>query len=191
MTNPEAGILRTVLLALGLLFAAAASGAEPDLTECLNERNDAARLACFDRVAEGAAESGQPVPAATKTQEPPAAAAAAESSQPLPPAADPGASPDEKAEAIDNFGMNRNVAEANDAAPPELDQIHVSIVEIETLRSGKRVFTLDNGQVWMEQSVSKSLRLEPGDEVRIKAGVLGSFKLLDANRRSTRVERIR
>jgi hypothetical protein len=189
MTNPEADIMRVVLLALGLLFAAAAGGAEPDLTECLKERSDAARLACFDRVAAGAAESGQPVPAATKAQEPPAAAA--ESSPPPPPVADSGASPDEKAEAIDNFGMNRNVAEANDTAPPELDQIHVSIVEIETLRSGKRLFTLDNGQVWMEQSVAKSLRLKPGDEVRIKAGMLGSFKLLDANRRSTRVERIR
>lgn len=189
MGKPEAGVLRVILPVLAWFFMAPAVGAEPDLSECVKEQSDAARLACFDRVAQGAAESDQPAPAATKTQEPPAAAA--ESSQPAPPATEPGASPEGEAEAIDNFGMNRNVAEANDTAPPELDEIQVAIVDIETLRSGKRVFTLDNGQVWMEQSVAKSLRLKPGDEVRIKAGVLGSFKLLDANRRSTRVERIR
>jgi len=185
MKRLETQAMRGALSLLALLFTAAAASAEPDLTECANEQSDAARLACYDRMARGAADDDRQASEAKSEAEPQAADPAVAG------ATEPGAATDETAAAIDNFGMNRNVAAANDQAPPELDQIYATIVEIETRRYGKRVFTLDNGQVWVEQSTAKSVRLEPGDEVRIKAGVLGSFKLFDSNRRSTRVERIR
>ena len=189
MTNPEARIIRIVLPALGLFFTLAASGAEPDLSECMKEQSDADRLACYDRMAEGTSDIEQSVPDATAAAEQQAADAEATASSPS--GATAGIAADEAAEEIENFGMNRNVAEANDEIEPQLDQIYATIVDIETKRYGERVITLDNGQVWVEESATKAVRLEPGDEVRIKAGVLGSFRLFSASRRSTRVERIR
>lgn len=185
MKKPETQVIRSALPLSALLFMAAAVSAEPDLSECAEEQSDAARLACYDRVARGATDDDNQPSEAKAAAEPHAMDAA------VPNAAEPDATTDETAAAVDNFGMNRNVAAANEKTPPALDEIYATIVEIETKRYGKRVFTLDNGQVWVEQSTAKSVRVEPGDEVRIKAGVLGSFKLIDSNRRSTRVERIR
>lgn len=188
MKKPETQMIRSALSLSVLFFMVAAVWAEPDLTECAREKSDAARLACYDRMAEDAIESDQQaydlkVPADQHTED-----AEAVVSDAAAPESDIAA--DETAGAIDNFGMNRNVAEANEKTQPKLDQIYASIVDIETRSYGKRVITLDNGQVWVEESPSKSVRLEPGDKVRIKAGVLGSFRLFGANRRSTRVERI-
>jgi hypothetical protein len=50
---------------------------------------------------------------------------------------------------------------------------------------------LDNDQVWQETEHLADLELAPGQPVRIKAGVLGSFYLVAESGRSTRVRRSR
>lgn len=168
-----------ILMSGGWLMAQAQGG---DLAECQDERSDAARLACYDRkMAESKSESD----AAERSRE--------ETENSAPPAATTptSAEPASNAAQVDEFGMSARVRQEDESEDAELDEIRATIVDIDTRRYGQRVITLDNGQVWVEESARKSVRLEPGDEVRIKAGPLGSFKLFGVNRRSTRVDRIR
>ena len=53
------------------------------------------------------------------------------------------------------------------------------------------MITLDNEQVWAEIAPGSTIRLKPGDPVRIQAGTLGSFLLIAPNGRSSKVSRIR
>src|SRR3569833_2678412 len=71
--------------------------------------------------------------------------------------------------------------EAPPDAPPE-PQIKDFIATIRNVSGGgRRVFELDNGQVW-RQSESKSFDVHAGDAVRISKGALGSFFMdLQAN----------
>jgi len=182
-------MIRTILSVSAMFFAIAAVGAEPDLSECSDEKDDAARLACYDRAAEGGAERDTDVPRAPAAPEQPAAdskaAVSGSSGQ------EPVAAANEVAEEVDNFGMHPGIAGENKDAPQKLDQIYATVVDIKTRHYGERIITLDNGQVWEEDEPSSSVRLEVGDSVRIKAGSLGSFKLFGSSKRSTKVQRVR
>jgi hypothetical protein len=52
------------------------------------------------------------------------------------------------------------------------------------------VFTLDNGQVWVEKRRESYLPVEVGETVTIVAGALGAFRLRQASGRSTQVQRV-
>lgn len=73
----------------------------------------------------------------------------------------------------------------------ELDEIRATITEIVVRANQTRIFTLSNGQVWVEDSPKPSLRLDVGDEVRISAGLFGSHTLHGPRNRSTAVDRVR
>jgi hypothetical protein len=189
----------TVLLVAGQL-ACSASRADSDLDDCAGLLDDAQRLACYDRVA---GQSGSGTDAAIDTlpvaaPAPPAEASptavrallgATEESE-IEAAAGQAAGGSEGAQrAEDDFGAGPRMRR-NENAETELREIHASVVSIDQTASGKRVFYLDNGHVWREQSKSRSLRLSPGESVRIKAGSLGSYKLFGNGKVSTKVDRM-
>lgn len=144
---------------------------------CAQQRDDAARLRCFDREAttlraERAPANAAAAPATTNgtAERPPANAVAdrktAEPSRP-----------------------SRTVA-ARDT--PVVDQpVTARIVSISKTPGLERRIELDNGQVWQENEHDKALMLAEGDNVQIKPGALRSFVMRVPSGARTHVRRVR
>lgn len=142
---------RSVVLAtLWLASTAAWNVAHADplrdrIQACAANRDDAARLRCFDELA-----------AAMPPEKPAEPAPSARASRP---------------------------------PPPETQTARIASVSQPDGRKYRIV--LDNDEVWQETEHVRDMELEPGQTVRIKPGVLGSFFLIVESGRSTRVRRIR
>jgi len=167
-------------LAAALLLSATqpSIAAELDLAErvaaCARERDDAQRLQCFDSAAAQSAEAhaaasldASPVTRDTR----PAAAASSE-----------------------DFGVRGSeLARKRDAAVPEQERapqrIDARVTGISKRPRGELVFTLDNGQLWVQKAAGAHFPIKVGDPVTILAGTLGSFRLVVGNR-STQVTRV-
>ncbi|UAB79104.1 hypothetical protein INR77_05285 [Erythrobacter sp. SCSIO 43205] len=91
-------------------------------------------------------------------------------------------------ESVENFGLSdfqireREEAERGPDAVTELDeegQIAATVVGVfANDRSGKRIFTLDNGQIWAEAQVSRMKRNpREGQSVTISKASLGRYQL--------------
>ena len=52
------------------------------------------------------------------------------------------------------------------------------------------VFTLDNGQVWIEITPDGDLMSNPGDTVKLSRGLLNSYWLQNRNGRGAKVHRV-
>jgi hypothetical protein len=139
------------------------------LAECVRERDDAQRLACFDRATAqlGASSSND-------------ASVAAEGGAPS--ASDFGVSGSEVA-------RKRGAAEEENA-PPEVKRLDATVAAIARQPRGELILTLDNGQVWMQKTATSWFPVAPGDQVMIAAGALGSYRLTTSGR-STPVTRIK
>lgn len=184
-------IVQLVAFTLGTAFVAVQplAGEFPEsLQRCAQVDDDAQRLACYDReaarsrAAEPAVEG--PPPATQKVPERPANAAPESAAAPAPePAAEPGG---DTADAVASFGLPER-----DEDKDEPDEISAKVAKIDVRANGERIFTLDNGQVWVEKSPARSPRLKEGDPVRIKAGLFGSYRLFGSGNRSTGVDRVR
>lgn len=174
----------SLLAIAGCLAMVAATADEiPERTQrCADIDEDALRLECFDQLArdygdERASERG--VQGASSRPAEPAA------SIPEEPAAPP---PAELPDPEDRFGLTATERDSDEEAP---DQVSAHISEIELRRDGHRIFTLDNGQVWIEESARQGLRLTVGDAVTIKSGLFGSYRLFASGNKSTKVDRVR
>lgn len=138
------------------------------LRRCAELGDDAQRLACYDRYVSRGAIDASVVEAA-------------------PQAAPPARKPDPSAHA--NPEARFGLPETDD--DEDLDEISARIVEIVVRASRERIFTLDNGQVWVEDEPRPSLRLKVGDTVTIRSGIFGSYRLVGQGNRSTAVDRAR
>jgi hypothetical protein len=155
-------------------LSSARADAVPDaLRACTAELDDARRLACFDRAMAQLGETKNVV-------QPPAVAAA-----PAQPAVS----------AEDRFGragimvqeeLDRKLAEST-----ELKKLEATVTKITTRALGELVITLDNGQVWLQQTADPHFDVDVQDKITIKPGALGSYLLVAPSRRSTRVTRLR
>jgi hypothetical protein len=95
----------------------------------------------------------------------------------------------------DQFGMTAVVAERKDpsAAKAPLVDPEVLDAKIAGLRQGSHgeyTFTLDNGQVWVEQEFRPGEHFSVGEAVQIRHGTMSSLWLSASNHRMTRVKRI-
>ena len=151
------------LLALLALLPLAAAAVEPGspLQACRAEPDDAKRLACYDREVDRMGNA------------PPAAPA-----------------PDLSAE--ERFGRRGKLD--REAIDRERDQsrqgeVVAAVTEIWTRSDGLMVMTLDNGQVWSQNSPDPFFRLKTGDKVKIQPASMGSYLLSGPSKRSTRVTR--
>lgn len=89
-------------------------------------------------------------------------------------------------QAQQNFGIEQQLI-----AQQSIDKIYATVVKVTKDGRKKRVFTMDNGQVW-RQTQSDSLKIKQGDVIYIDRGILGSFYMSkdDVNRKF-KVKRIK
>jgi hypothetical protein len=95
----------------------------------------------------------------------------------------------------DEFGMTPAIAERKDPSAPKAPLIDPEVLDakIAGLRQGSHgeyVFTLDNGQVWVEAESRPGQRFSVGEAVQIKHGMFSALWLSASERRMTRVKRI-
>jgi hypothetical protein len=152
----------------GELAYAAAPDMPASLQACTQEREDSRRLACYDR------EMGRPG----------AAPAAAAASTPAPPA-----SPDK------SFGLSpeqlRKLESSESGHKAKPETLSAILTTVSLRGDGRMVFTLTNGQVWVQGEAYETFRVNVGDAVTIKPGTLGSFHLYASDGVATRVTRAR
>jgi hypothetical protein len=129
----------------------------------------------------------------TQSEATPAPAVA---SAPAPKAA-PAAPPAPAAPALSDeqkFGYRGSLAreevDRRKAQEEKLDQVTAKIVEVNVLPHGQFIAKLDNGQVWQQKNAERSVRLKVGEEVTVRRASLGSFMLVTASGKSTRVARV-
>ena len=153
-----------------------------ELVLCMQHEEDAARLACFDRLARratAALEAGTSLGA-----RPGAAAPSVAAQRATPPAgtAPPAATPETE------FGLEK--ARAREAER-QVDSIRSRIPGLFLGWAGDTVFRLENGQVWKQvESGDFGVRLQD-PEVEISRGWLGGYFLrVEGLNRRVRVERI-
>lgn len=173
--------IRLLLLA-GILSAAIPLASAQDLSaalaSCRAEKDDALRLACYDREV---AKLGQP---ASVTAAPAAAAPAAAAPQAAAPK-----SPEEQ------FGYRGAIArEERDRDVQEtraLSELVATVTGISTRGDGTLVMTLDNGQVWAQNRPDAFFRIKVGEQVKIEPATLGSYLLISPAKRTARVTRLK
>jgi hypothetical protein len=154
------------LAGAGLFWLATSGAADSPLQACRSIAPDAARLACYDNLAD------RPAPSTGA----PATEAA------------PSPSPEELfgRDAVQSEDMVRRAAGIG-----RLEEITALVVGIEHDPFGKLILTLDNGQVW-SQLDSPTPRIRAGDEVRIRRAALNSYLLtLAEGGHASRVRRSR
>jgi hypothetical protein len=165
--NELHSILATVLLAL--VWTQPALAADDDLAkriaECTHERDDARRLACFDRAAVPKAHEEK----TTTTEQ-------VDATQTF------GLYGSELARNRDDD------VSAQESASPK--RISAKVAGIDKRPRGELVVTLDNGQVWAQKEAGAYFPIKVGEPVTILAGTLGSFRLV-AGSRATAVARVR
>jgi len=172
---------------LALSAAASAATAAEDVAAavraCRGESDAAARLACYDRAVDRAQQPAAKAAPAPKAEAPAAAAAAAA------PAAAAAAATTE-----DNFGRERQIQaqeqKRQQAEARALGELEATVTHIETRMDGLMTITLDNGQVWRQNTPDAKFRLKEGDHVRIQPGSMNSFILSGPTKKSTRVSRV-
>ena len=170
----RAGLCLAALL-LPAVAPAQEAGEARDATrgfmECLELRDPAERLACYDRMALAVIEFGLALPEVAGEQGAPAAAAAA-------PAAE-APTPEEE------FGLEQ-------ARAAETESITAAVVGGFQGWTGDTIFELDNGQVWQQTGTGRYEYSGQDRAVIITRGFLGSFSLQpEGLNRTVRVQRIK
>jgi len=197
-------------ISLAVSGAAAAQGADGALLQalggCAGLSDNAARLACYDRLAPQV-KAALAVPAATAVAPPSAPAAPAVASAQKPAAKDQsswfgfgmgdifGSSPEQQT-APAQFGSDQLSSAHQQAQAHEIDSISARVNEYAMNPFGAFIVFLDNGQVWRElpsESARVIFRHGAKDNiVTIERGMLGSYILhLNGDLRGYKVERIK
>lgn len=190
------------LPAWGLVTALAALGATPlaaenptrEFVRCIEEQDDTARLACYDRLANQVVELGLPgtwretanaaTPGGTGAASASAAANAGSAGTAAPTTSSAARTPAPTA-AEDQFGKPQ-------ATPDdEIEAISARVIGGFVGWTGNTVFELDNGQVW-EQAGSGRFNYSGHDRrVEIRRALFNTFTLsAEGLNRSVRVRRI-
>lgn len=92
----------------------------------------------------------------------------------------------------DHFGMTADIARKRDpaaASNADDEKLSGSITALRESR-GQLIFTLDNGQVWIQAEPQANLRFTVGEAVNIEHGTMSSLWLTASHHRKTRVKRV-
>jgi hypothetical protein len=87
--------------------------------------------------------------------------------------------------------LKRKQAARDPTMPREPDRITTKVARVTEGRPGDIQFELENGQVWQQTERRLESIAEPGDEITINRGALGSYFLVGKSKLSTRVKRVR
>jgi hypothetical protein len=168
MTSIYSTWVVSVFVTVAALSDARAQEIPAALRACAGEKDDGARLACYDHEM---ARSLAAAPAETATK--PVVATL---------------SPEER------FGFRgelaREVEERAKVGSPDLERLVAKVTALSRRPTGELVMTLENGQVWIERAGS-SASVKVGDTVSIRPASLGSFLITGPSGRAARVSRIR
>lgn len=85
------------------------------------------------------------------------------------------------------FGMTTPKKESKD----EPVKVDATITAVNMQRDGKRLITLDNGQVWKESEENPMVIIDKGMQVVVRDAAMGTFKLVIAGRVALRVRRVK
>ena len=172
-----------------------ASRADASLTPCVEIADDAARLACYDRVAgraTAAPVTSAPAAAASATAAPTAAASATAAPATAAPATTvvPPATAASGNDPVAEFGLSQQAIKQRD---PEgwVDSISGTVRGVTQNASGRYVVELDNGQVWAQAETDAYPVLKAGDAISIRRAAVGSFVLTGPRSVAWRVRRLR
>ena len=95
---------------------------------------------------------------------------------------------------VDQFGMTAAIAEQRDPGVTQRakeETISAKIVALQQNAEEHWIFTLDNGQVWIQSEVRPGVRFEVGDAVHLQHGAMSSLWLAADHGRMTKVKRVR
>jgi hypothetical protein len=193
MSSTSLSNSRLHALWVAMTFAVSAQAAEPQ--RCATIADDSARLACYDAVfgappRPAAAPTSQAVPAGTAATSPAAAPIAAASAAAAGAAAATAAA--NPATLEDQFGLapaqvqKKAEPPAEPVAPESIESV---LTELTKRRTGEFIYTLENGQRWIQAEADTEGKLAPGAVVTIRKAAMGSYKLVSGSV-ATRVRRI-
>jgi hypothetical protein len=189
MSSPVLHLTRIYLPWVAMMFAMPVQAAEPQ--RCATIVDDDARLACYDAV------YGAPARPAAATPGPVAPVSAAASSPATAPAvagvavgtaatAAAAASPEAKFGLAPAQVKKKPEPLPEPAAPESIESV---LKELTKRRTGELIYTLENGQRWIQVEADTAGKLEPGAIVTIRKASMGSFKLVSGDV-ATKVRRI-
>jgi hypothetical protein len=190
--------MRSLLAVLGCGVVAAAhlpAAEAQDLKSCSTIDDDAARLACYDRLAgrsnEAATAGSTPVAASApeRAVAPSAPAAATAAAAPVTAAAAAAA-----ATAEQDFGLTpaaKKAREPEAAEPARPESIERTIAAVARDGQDRFVVTLDDGQVWAQNEPKAGVHPRKGESVTISRAALGSYVLRSQRFGSIRVRRLK
>ena len=168
-------LTRTLCTSLLIVLLPQAAQSAANWRACMQLTDDQARLACYDDYAQRLSSSEDPVKSAAQQE------------------ADFGKRPGVAGvEAVKSAAQQEaGFGKPPEVAAQELDHIQASISKVQIKRHGKRLLTLDNGQVWVQLDSRTTPRFREGDSIIIKRAAFGSFLLkpVDSNR-TIRVKRL-
>jgi hypothetical protein len=182
-------LTRKTVSAIGLLSlassAAFAQDLPPAVIACAIEKQDGARLACFDREVARVIQRAAGVAPTQVAPSPPTPSVPAVASTP-PPQVTPN---------DDDFGVAGDLARKRKAeqektvkAPAEL---RAAVTKVTKKPYGELVLELDNGQIWEQPEKKNSFAIKEGEHIRITKGAMGSYFLVADSGAITKVRRIR
>lgn len=93
----------------------------------------------------------------------------------------------------DQFGMTADIARKRDpeaVSRNENTSLSGTIAALIEAPRGEYIFTLDNGQMWIQAEQRSNIHFQVGEAVQIEHGAMGSLWLAADHHRKTRVKRI-
>jgi hypothetical protein len=200
------GFLLFLLLALSAGIASGQPATDP-LESCAGEKDDAARLACFDRqmalrhgkrapsTQSGATAPVQAAPPPTAQSRPPTDQGHAASSQPpvtapAPPAAAQSARAPDPDMGLQGAALRKKLKEEGKERPRPVP-VSATVTRLVPLAHAEYGFQLDNGQIWQQTDGRGDLSLKVNDPVTISPGSFGDFFFTTPTKTRIRVKRVR
>jgi hypothetical protein len=182
-----------IAIALPGLAHTAASAPEASATSashpCATLFEDASRLECYDETF-GRPNRARP-PAPPDVAAVTATAPSALAPQPAAPAAAPIAA---SRDLVSDFGLTREQQRAQipgSVPDPGPSSIEATVAQVRRSADGQFVVVLENGHVWAQNDPAVRVYLQPGEQVTIRKGALGSHLLVSVERGSVRVRRLK
>ena len=154
---------RLTFLVLATIFCETGWCQVEDLRVCRSIEDPLERVACYDAAVDAAAaDTTAPIIATTETS---IRETTVVPDEPAQPEVDP----------VILFG--RNESSIKDALEVEdISEIVFPVANVRKTPVGRLVIVLENGQIWV-QADGERLNLKPGNEVRIRTGLGGSYYL--------------
>ncbi len=92
----------------------------------------------------------------------------------------------------DQFGMTVGIAHKRDptAGFDKTEVLTGKINGLQEVANGQLIFTLDNGQLWIQTEPKPGMHFSVGEAIQVEQGAMGSLWLAADHHRKTRVKRV-